>query len=462
MAKELEVLSPYDGRVVGKVVLSGSAEVEAALRGAERGLGVMRTLSAYQRSEILYRVAELVAAEKSEFARILVDEVGKTIQEARTEVARCIETLKLSAEEAKRIAGETVPLDAVPTGAQKFGFYIRVPIGVVLAITPFNFPLNLVAHKLGPAIAAGCSVVLKPATKTPLSALKLTELFYEAGLPREVLSVAIGPGEEIGDLLVKDPRPRALSFTGSRAVGSRIARNSGLKRLILELGSNSACLIFADADLNRAAQRILKGGFSLAGQVCISVQRVYIESKVVDKFLDVFLRLVESLKVGDPALEETDMGPMISSDAVTRILEWIDEAVKMGGKLLTGGTRKDNFLYPTVLFDVPESARIIQEEAFAPVVVVNRFEGLDEGILNLNSTPYGLQAGVFTKDLKIAWECAQRIECGGVLINEVPTFRVDLMPYGGMKESGMGREGPRYAIEELTEPKLIILDTGED
>lgn len=462
MTKEIEVLSPYDGRVVGRVIQSGPAEVEAALERAESGLEVMESLSSYERFRILHQVADLVAAEMSEFARILVGEVGKTTREAISEVDRCVETLRLSAEEAKRIAGETVPLDAAPTGAQKFGFYIRVPVGIVVAITPFNFPLNLVAHKLGPAIAAGCSVVLKPATKTPLSALKLAELCYKAGLPREALSVVIGPGEEVGDLLVRDPRPRALSFTGSRAVGHEIAKNSGLKRLILELGSNSACLIFADADLNRAAQRILKGGFSLSGQVCISVQRVYVESGVADQFLSLFLPLVESLRIGDPALEETDMGPMISSEAVNRIMNWIDEAVKMGGKLLTGGKCKDNFLYPTVLAEVPESARLIQEEAFAPVVVVNRFTGLDEGILILNSTPYGLQAGVFTKDLKTAWECARRIRCGGVLLNEAPSFRVDLMPYGGMKGSGMGREGPRYAVEELTEPKLIILDTGVD
>jgi len=456
--EKIKVFNPYDNSIVGEVEKSEIGEIEEVFRRAEKGLMVLKEIPPYSRSEILYKAANYIREHKEEFARTLVREVGKTIREARGEVDRAIQTLTLSAEEGKRICGETVPFDSAPTGGRKIGYYKRVPIGIVLAITPFNFPLNLVCHKIGPAIAAGCSVILKPATKTPLSALNLKKALYSSGLPQEVLSIVIGSGEEIGDILVKDKRPRMITFTGSKDVGMRIAERAGMKRLTLELGSNSACIIFKDADLKRAAQKIRRGGFSLAGQVCISVQRVYVEESIFKDFLDIFVSEVESIKVGDPGLETTDMGPMISPSAVERVMKWIEEAEGVGGRVVTGGERDGNFLLPTVIVDVSEKAKLIQREAFAPLVVVNRFKEIGEAIEKVNGTEYGLQAGVFTKDIDKALRCAEEIECGGVLINEIPTFRVDLMPYGGMKGSGIGREGPKFTIEEMTEPKLILFD----
>lgn len=456
--EKIKVFNPYDNSIIEEVEKTGVEEIEEVFKRAGKGLKVLKELSPYSRSEILYKTANYIREHREEFARILVGEVGKTIREARGEVDRATQTLTLSAEEGKRICGETVPFNSVPTGGKKIGYYKRVPIGIVLAITPFNFPLNLVCHKIGPAIAAGCSVVLKPATKTPLSALNLKKAFYSSGLPEEVLSIVIGSGDEIGDTLVKDERPRMITFTGSKDVGMRIAERAGMKKLTLELGSNSACIIFQDADLKRTAQKIKIGGFSLAGQVCISVQRVYVEKSIFEDFLDIFVSEVKSIRVGDPILETTDMGPMISSSAVERVMEWIEEAKRLGGRVVTGGERDGNFLLPTVITDVSERAKLIQREAFAPLVVVNRFRDMEEAIEKVNGTEYGLQAGVFTKDINRAIKCAEEIECGGVLINEIPTFRVDLMPYGGMKGSGMGREGPKFAIEEMTEPKLILFD----
>jgi acyl-CoA reductase-like NAD-dependent aldehyde dehydrogenase len=458
MTNEIEVLSPYDNSVVAKVLRSSPEDVERAFLQAEKGFELMKQTSAFERSKILERAAELIESRKEEFAQILVKEAGKTIREGRAEASRCVETVRGSAEEAKRIYGETVPVDAAPGVHKKIGFYKRVPVGIVVAISPFNFPLNLLAHKIAPALAAGCSVVAKPATKTPLSGLKLAEALWAAGLPKEALSVVVGLGSEIGDLIVKDPRPRMITFTGSRDVGLDITAKAGMKKITMELGSNSACVIFNDGDLERAAEKIKVGGYALAGQVCISVQRVYVQEKAFDEFLRLLIPKVEGIRVGNPALDTTDMGPMISRSALEKVVEWIDEAKQRGGKLVTGGKTEGNFLYPTVLAEVPEYAKLIKEEAFAPLVVVNRFKDLDDAVAKVNATQYGLQAGVFTSDMKTGIECAERIDCGGVLINEIPNFRVDLMPYGGMKYSGMGREGPKFAVEEMTELKLIIFD----
>lgn len=458
MSKEIDVINPYDNSVVARVRPSSPEDVEQAFQCAVKGYEMMKAMPAFERSKILDRAADMVENRREEFARFLVQEAGKTIREARAEAGRCVETMRGSAEAAKHIYGETVPIDAAPGVHKKIGFYQRVPIGIVVAISPFNFPLNLLAHKVAPALAAGCSVVAKPATKTPLSALQLAEVLYDAGLPREALSVVIGLGGEIGDRIVSDPGPRMITFTGSKDVGLRITEKAGMKKLTMELGSNSACVIFADGDLDRAAERIKVGGYAHAGQVCISVQRVYVEDGIFDDFLKILVPKVETIRVGDPALETTDMGPMISRSALDTVVEWIEEAKAEGGRLVTGGKTEGNFLYPTVLAEVPEAAKLIKEEAFAPLVVVNRFRDLDDAIAKVNATQYGLQAGVFTRNVKTAIECAQRIDCGGVLINEIPNFRVDLMPYGGMKYSGMGREGPKFAIEEMTELKLVIFD----
>src|SRR5919202_1623334 len=365
---------------------------------------------------------------------------------------------KAGAVEARKLAGEVVPMDASQAGEGKLAFTLRVPIGVVGAISPFNFPLNLVAHKLAPALAAGCAVVLKPASQTPLSALLLAELEEEAGLPPGWLSVVVGPSAEIGDVLVEDERVRALTFTGSGQVGRKLRERAPRKRVNLELGNATPVVVAADADLEEAAAKLAANAFSFAGQSCISVQRIYVERGAYDGFLERFVPKVEALRVGDPADEETDVGPVIDDDARERILDWIDEARRGGARVLAGGDTDGELIRPTVIGDAAPDLNVSCEEVFGPVCTVNAVDSLDEAVELANGTPYGLQAGVFTRGLREALDAARRLEFGGVTINEAPTFRADQMPYGGVKGSGNTREGPAYAVRELTEERLVVVD----
>jgi len=458
--EKIEVIYPYTRKVIGTVPKGSEGDVYKAIERAKEGFKEISSLTAYERYEILMRAAQLLKEKAEEFAKTLVLEVGKTIKEARTEVQRAIQTLIFSAEEAKRINGETLPIDAHPNGRGKVGFYIRVPVGIVSAITPFNFPLNLSMHKVGPALAVGNAVILKPSERTPLTPLMLGEILLEAGLPPKALSVIPGYGD-VGKAMTTHPDVRVVSFTGSRKVGDIIARQVGIKKLVLELGSNSAIILHKDGDIDRAVEKTVQGGYTIAGQVCISVQRVFVHEDVYEEFLHRLKERITGLKVGDPMQEDTDLGPMIAPSELQRIQEWIDEAVQKGAKVETGSLKcaEDETVFsPTIVSLVPEDTKLFKEEAFAPVVAVNPYKEIDEAIKWVNSSDYGLQVGVFTKDIQTAWKCIREIEAGGVLINEGPTFRADHMPYGGMKYSGIGREGPKFAIEDYTEIKTVIFD----
>ena len=453
--RTLEVRNPYDNALLSQLPIAEKEHVDRAVASARRGFELMRKMPAHQRADILFKTAGLLRERIEDFAHTLASECGKTIREARGEVGRAIETITLSSEEAKRIMGETVPFDASPAGAGKSGYYTRVPIGVVAAISPFNFPLNLVCHKVAPALAAGNSVVLKPASATPLIALKLGETFLEAGLPPEALGIIIGPGDTTGAALVSHPDVRMISFTGSRDVGRDICRTAGMKKIALELGSNSAVVVTPDADLGWAVERIVSGAYALAGQVCISVQNVYVHTAIADEMQKRLLERVTQLKLGNQLHEDTDMGPLITATAVDRVAEWVDEAVAEGATLLTGGERKDTFITPMVLSNVTGDMRIVKEEAFAPLINLLSYQDITSAIERINQSYYGLQAGIFTQTLSDALLFAREVDAGGIIVNDVPTFRIDLMPYGGMKHSGLGREGPRFAIREMTEPKLV-------
>jgi len=455
--KKINVLNPYNNQVVGEVGLSDEKDVAEAIRIAQKGFKILKEMPAGERARILEKTTKIISDKKEDFAKAICLEVGKTINEARTEVDRAINTIKLSSIAAMELKGETIRFD-LGGSTKKMGFYIRVPLGIVLAISPFNFPLNLSCHKIGPAIAAGNAVIHKPATKTPLSGIMLAEALVEAGLPPEGISVIVGSGGTIGMALVRAPQIRKISFTGSLEVGETIMANCGMKRVTMELGSNSAVVIFKDAPLKLVAKKIRKGGYTLAGQVCISVQRVYVEETIADEFLRELSLEVGQIKYGDPILEDTEMGPMIDESALKKAEDFIENAKKHRGILILGGLRQGTIFLPTIIFDVDEKSMVIQEEAFAPIVAVNKFKTIEEVIEKVNNTKYGLQVGVFTKNIDLAFVCARGIEAGGVLINEIPTFRVDNMPYGGMKGSGIGREGPDFAIKEMTEEKLIVFD----
>ncbi len=457
-SEKIEVFNPYDNSLIDTVPKATPEDVEKAVEAAKKGQKEMAALSAYERYEILKRAAEIMERRKEELATMVSKEVGKTIKEARGEIARALQTLTLSAEEAKRLAGEQVRFDAAPTGKGKVGLYIRVPIGIVAAITPFNFPVNLAMHKIAPALAAGCSVILKPPSVTPLSSLIMGEIFLEAGVPPLAFQVITGPGGQVGEALASHPDIRKVSFTGSRDVGKRIMSVAGFKRCTMELGSNAAVIICEDAELDKAFPRVVLAAYALAGQVCISVQRIFVHKNLFDEFVDRYVKTAESLKVGNQLLEETDVGPLVEEKEAKRVKEWIDEAVSKGAKLLTGGEINGALMKPAVVVNCPKETKLFRAEAFGPVVIINPVESLEEGIAEANDSIYGLQAGIYTRNLYYAWKAAMEVEAGGVIINDVPTFRVDLMPYGGLKESGIGREGPRYAIEEMTEIKLICFD----
>ncbi|HSL64535.1 MAG TPA: aldehyde dehydrogenase family protein [Gaiellaceae bacterium] len=452
----IDVRSPWSGDVVGRVPRAGAAEAGRAVDAAERALA--EPLPAHVRAAILDRVAVALHERHDEAARTICEEAGKPLKAARVEAQRAVSTYTMAAVEARKLAGHVVPMDASAAGEGKLAFTLRRPLGVVGAISPFNFPLNLVAHKLAPALAAGCPVVLKPATATPLSALLLAELEVEAGLPPGWLSVLVGPASEIGDVLVQDERVKAITFTGSGPVGWRLAARAPKKRVALELGNATPVVVAADADLDDAAAKLAANAFSFAGQSCISVQRIYVEGDAFDAFLERFLPRVEALKVGDPADEETDVGPVIDDDARTRILEWIEEARASGAEVLAGGDAPDGGpIRPTVIAHAAPALKVSCEEVFGPVVTVNRVDGLDEAIRLANATRYGLQAGIFTASLATGLRAAQELEFGGVTLNEAPTFRADQMPYGGVKDSGNTREGPAYAVRELTEERLVVV-----
>jgi len=452
----IDVASPYSGETVGRVAKAGAVETQRAIDAAEAAM--REPLPAHKRAEILVRVAGYLGRRHDEVARTISNEAGKPMKAARVEATRAMSTYTFAAVEARKLAGEMVPMDASQAGEGKLAFTLRRPIGVVGAISPFNFPLNLVAHKLAPALAAGCAVVLKPASQTPLSALLLAELETEAGLPPGWLNVLVGPASEIGDVLIEDDRVKALTFTGSGAVGWKLAERAAKKRVNLELGNSTPVIIAADADIDAAAAAMAANAFSFAGQSCISVQRIYVEAPAYDRFVEQFLPRVEELKLGDPADEETDVGPVIDEDAHERILEWIEEARANGARVLTGGELDAELIRPTVIANARPELKVSCEEVFGPVCTVSSVGTLDEAIELANGTRYGLQAGIFTTNLETALRAAQELEFGGVIVNEAPTFRADQMPYGGVKDSGNTREGPAYAVRALTEERLVVLD----
>jgi acyl-CoA reductase-like NAD-dependent aldehyde dehydrogenase len=451
----IEVRSPYDGSLVGRVPKAAADDARRAVDAAEKAM--REPLHAHERAAVLDAVAAALSERHDDVARTISAEAGKPLKAARVEANRAVSTFTMAAVEARKLAGDAVPMDASPAGVGKMAVTLRIPIGIVGAISPFNFPLNLVAHKIAPALAAGCAVVLKPASQTPLSALLLAELEAEAGLPSGWLNVVCGPASEIGDVLVGDERVRMISFTGSASVGWGLRERAPRKKVTLELGNTTPVIVAADADLEDAAERLAANAFSFAGQSCISVQRIYVERAAYDRFVELFLPKVEGLRVGDPAEEDTDVGPLISQDDRDRVLSWIEEARDAGAEILAGGTLDGDLLRPTVIADPPADAKVVSEEVFGPVCTVAPYDGLDEAIALANGTRYGLQAGVFMRDVKQVLRAAAELAFGGVTVNEAPTFRADQMPYGGVKESGNTREGPAYAIREMTEERVVVL-----
>jgi acyl-CoA reductase-like NAD-dependent aldehyde dehydrogenase len=447
-----DVRSPYSGELVGRIAKGGAAETRRALDGA--ALALATPLPAHERARILDATARLLAERQEEAAQLISAEAGKPLKAARVEAQRAVSTYTFAAVEARKLTGETVPMDASPAGERKLAFTIRTPIGVVGAISPFNFPLNLVAHKIAPALAAGCPVVLKPAATTPLSALFLAELETEAGLPPGWLNVVSGSSSEIGDALVEDERVKLITFTGSGEVGWSIAARAARKRVKLELGNATPAIVCADAPGDTAA-KLAAHAFSFAGQSCISVQRIFVQADAWDTFIAEFVPKVEALKLGDPGDPDTDVGPVISDGDRERILEWIRESK---GEVLTGGeTTEDGLIRPTVIANPAPDDKVQCEEVFGPVVTVTRVASLDEAIEQANATRYGLQAAIFSTDLPTCLEAAQRLEFGGVIVNEAPTFRADQMPYGGVKASGNTKEGPAWAVREMTDERLVVL-----
>lgn len=456
-SERLEVINPYDGQVVGATYWASARDVEEAIAAAARAFEETRRLPAFRRADILLRISEGLKGRREEIARTITLESGKPIADARGEVGRAINTFQIASEEAKRIEGNLIPLDLTAGSEGRIGLTRRVPVGPIFGISPFNFPLNLVAHKIAPALAAGNSIILKPAPKTPLTALLLAEIIASTGTPEGSVNVFLC-SNELAEKMVVDPRIKMLSFTGSAAVGWRLKEKANKKRVTLELGGNAGVILHDDADLEYAVQRCAVGGFSYAGQVCISVQRIFVQEKIYKPFLDRFIPQVQSLKIGDPLDEKTSMGSMIDQKAAERAEGWVREAVSQGAKLLTGGKRSGALLEPTVLIETKPEMQVNCQEAFAPVVTVASYRTLDEAIAQINRSSYGLQAGLFARDVKEIFRAFEELEVGGLIINDVPIYRADHMPYGGLKDSGFGREGLRYAIEEMTELKFMALN----
>ena len=455
------MLNPFDGSVVDTVPHSSLADVEEALAAAERGARVMRDLTGYQRYEILMKVADLMRERADDLARTITLEEGKILAEAQIEATRAREIIVLSAEEAKRLSGEVIPLDGAPGVNGKLGFTLRVPCGVVVGISPFNFPLHLVCHKVGPAIAAGNACIIKPATDTPLSALKLIELFVEAGAPPEAVQCLTGPGSSLGNALCSDPRVRKITFTGSRDIGERICKVAGLKRVTMELGSNAPLIVMPDADPKRVAAAAAMSGFSNAGQVCISTQRVIAHSDIYGDLLDAMTDVTAAISTGNPLEKATGMGPMIREEDSERVANWVSEATSEGARVLAGGARNGQLFQPTLVADVRPEMRISYDEIFGPVVAVSQAPDIDTAIELANDTKYGLSAAIFTQNLEWAMKFVRKCESGNIHVNWGTQWRADLMPYGGLKDSGMGKEGPKYAVQEMTETKMAVFHLSE-
>ncbi|WP_156960080.1 aldehyde dehydrogenase family protein [Oceanobacillus manasiensis] len=452
-----KLYSPYSEEKIAEVPLANEEEVNMAIESANKAKESWIKKPAHERAGILEKLAQLYHDNFDKAAEIIALEAAKPIELAKGEVARTIQTFKFAAEEAKRIHGETIPLDAAPGGENRIAYTMREPLGVIGAITPFNFPLNLVAHKVGPAIASGNTIVLKPATQTPLSSIFLSQLLEEAGLPAGVLNVVTGSGRFVGDKLVTDPRVNMITFTGSPEVGIGIRNRAGLKRVTLELGNNAAVIIDKDTVIDeKLISRCVTGAFSNNGQVCISLQRIYVHEEVYETFVEKFTEATKRLKTGDPLDPETDVSALISKKDVTRSLDWIEEAKNAGATIATGGDANRNTVNPTVILEADRNLKVSCQEVFAPVVIINKMKSVSEAIDLVNDSRYGLQAGIYTKDIETALDATEKLQVGSVLINDIPTFRVDHMPYGGVKESGTGREGIKYAVEEMTEMKLVI------
>lgn len=457
--KSYSLTAPYSGEEIAKVAKASICDVEKAIEGAHQAFQSFKKTTAYERAEILYKVVDIMRGRKDEFARILAMEAGKPISAGLTEIDRTIATYQFSAEAAKQSMGETVPMDAAPGTKDRIGYTKRVPLGVVSAITPFNFPFNLVAHKLGPAIAVGNTIVLKPATQTPLSALVMAEIFKEAGLPDGVLQIVTGSGGELSDTLVTHPFVKKVTFTGSGEVGLKIKEKVGLRKITLELGSNAAVIVEPSTPIKEIISRCVGGAFAFAGQVCISLQRVYVHESIYEEFTNAFVEETKKLKLGDPLDPATDISAMIHPDEVHRLKQWIDEAKQQGATVATGAEFTERTMTPTVMTNVSPDMKIVCQETFAPIVSLVPYQSLEEAISLVNASDLGLNAGIYTNVLTDAMKAAEELEAGAVVVNDIPTFRVDNMPYGGVKSSGYGREGIKYAIDEMTDLKFITIKT---
>lgn len=453
----MEVKNKYDGKLIGTVPTARKEDVDSAIDAAERAEDTMADMPAHKRAEILLKTAALLRARYDDLANTIAAEAGKALKFARAEVDRAISTFTIAAEEAKRLHGETIPLDAVPSGEGYFGFWTRRPVGVIAAISPFNFPLNLVAHKVAPALAAGNTLVLKPASTTPLAAVKLCQILMEAGLPAGALNLVVGSGGTVGEWLVTDPRVDKITFTGSPDVGRHILSVAGIKKVTLELGNTSPVVVAPDADLDFVAKRCAVGAYYNSGQVCISVQRIYSEKNVYEPFSEKFVKAAEALVVGDPLDERVDVGPMIDTKEVDRIESWVQEAQSSGAKVLTGGKREGTVYYPTILADVQQDMKVVAEEAFAPVASIISSDDFESALKQANDTKFGLQVGVFTNDVNRVFKAVKRLNFGGVIVNDTPNFRADHMPYGGNRQSGLGREGVKFAMEDMTNIQLVAI-----
>src|SRR5512134_568879 len=453
----MPVIDKYSGETIATFPVASRETVEKAIGAAKEAFPAWSRTPAHRRFRILEKASGLLARHQDEIAATICREAGKAWKYSAGEVARAVETFQFSAEEAKRIHGETVPMDASTAGEGRMGFYLRSPVGVVAAITPFNFPLNLVAHKVGPGLAAGNTLVLKPASTTPLTALRLGEILEEAGIPGGVFNVVVGSGGTVGDWLITDPRVAKISFTGSPPVGEAILRKAGLKKVTMELGNNSGTIIEPDADLDAAVPRCAVSAFANSGQVCISLQRLYVHRKIAGEFTRRFVEATARLKVSNPLEKDCDVGPMIDEAEATRAEAWIREAVSEGARILIGGKREGRVLMPTILADVRAEMKVMCQEAFAPLVSLYEYETFEDAVRMVEDSPYGLQAGIYTNDLRKALYAVERINVGGVMINDTSIFRVDHMPYGGNKMSGLGREGVRFAVEEMTNIKMVMI-----
>lgn len=458
--KKISVENPQNGEIIAQIPVANKEDALFAIEEGVKGANIASRLSVFERMSILNRAANWIEERKRLFAQTISLEGSKTIREARKEVKRCIQTIRISAEETRRLHGKTLSFDQMEGNENRIGYYQRLPIGLIVAITPFNDPLNLVAHKLGPAIAAGNAIIIKPSTVTPLSALLLAEAFEQAGLPKKVLSVLPGHSSEIGDVLVSHPAVRMISFTGGYEAGKEIASKAGVKKLSMELGSNSPCIVLKDAEIKEAVESIVSGAFWAVGQNCIGVQRVYIEEELYADFEEAIVYRTSQLQIGDKFSEKTDMGPLITKKEAIRIENLVDEAISNGAHCLCGGKREGTYYLPTILTNVDAESKIAKEELFGPVVILDSVKNLSEAIKKSNDVSYGLQAGIFTKNLDLAFRAIKELEYGGIMVNDSSDFRIDAMPFGGMKQSGIGREGVEFSIQEMTELKVICFRLG--